>query len=374
MSTSKNTILFFAPKLGGGGAEMQIVRLLQYTDYTKYDIILALTRPNGSYEKMLPTSVKIIYLNKKSASSFWALVFSSLSINKIIKKHNPGFIISLMETQNIFICLTKFFYYRSWPKIICLSQNSPIQNYSNQGILGKILLKLIPFAYKNAFKIIALSKGVADELQFQLKIKTPIFIVHNSGYGINIHEQLNNNLPINVKPKENQILACGRLIHQKGFDILLKSIKIVSKKIPINLWIIGEGKDLNFLTDLSIKLNIQDKVKFLGFHDNPFPFYKCSKLFIMSSRWEGFGNVIVESMVSGTPVISTNCNFGPNEIIKDGESGLLCDVENPHDLASKIILLLEDKDLYEKIKINGFLKAKTFAPDVIAQQFYSNLI
>src|SRR5699024_2024023 len=102
-------------------------------------------------------------------------------------------------------------------------------------------------------------------------------------------------------------ISAGRLVEQKDYKTLLKAFQLISQRINSRLVILGKGPLENELKLLAKELDIQKKVSFLGFQSNPYKYMKKANVFILSSKWEGFGHVIVEAMAVGTPVISTDC-------------------------------------------------------------------
>ena len=132
------------------------------------------------------------------------------------------------------------------------------------------------------------------------------------------------------------ILGAGRLVKQKNFSLLIKSFGLVRSRVPCRLLIIGEGSERENLESEARETGFPDDIALIGFEDNPFPFMKQSNLFVLSSSWEGFGNVLVEAMAMGTPVVSTDCPSGPREILMDGKYGPLVPVDDVAGLAKAI--------------------------------------
>jgi glycosyltransferase involved in cell wall biosynthesis len=118
-------------------------------------------------------------------------------------------------------------------------------------------------------------------------------------------------------------------------------------------------------------LKISEDVVLTGFQHNPFSFISKADVFVLSSLFEGFANVIVEAMALGVPVISTDCPSGPAEIIKDGENGFLVPIGNAERIASICTLLLQDEDLRAYIKDNGSRRADSFSLTKMAEQYNS---
>ena len=133
------------------------------------------------------------------------------------------------------------------------------------------------------------------------------------------------------------LLTVGYLYRVKGYDLLLKAFREVRAAYPhATLTFIGEGVDRESLENLARELGLTDAVRFLGFQANPYPYLKHADLFVSSSRYEGFSNVILEALASGTPVVATDCPSGNREIITEGVNGWLAEPENIESLAATI--------------------------------------
>ena len=133
--------------------------------------------------------------------------------------------------------------------------------------------------------------------------------------------------------------------------------------------IIGEGEDKDQLIEMASSLGIHQDIDFLGFQKNPFKYMAKSSLFVLSSLYEGFGNVLVEAMALGLPVISTDCPSGPAEIIDDGENGILVPVQDENALAQAILDVLADSALRIHLSCEAKQKAEVFAAEKITQDY-----
>nr|WP_241878977.1 glycosyltransferase [Psychrobacter sp. PraFG1]UNK05619.1 glycosyltransferase [Psychrobacter sp. PraFG1] len=138
------------------------------------------------------------------------------------------------------------------------------------------------------------------------------------------------------------VLAVGRLTHQKDFATLIHAFKKVLKNKACNLIILGEGELRCELEKLIKDLNLQDNVQLPGFVNNPYAWMSKADLFVLSSIYEGFGNVLVEAMACGTPVVSTDCPSGPSEILENGRWGSLVPTNDPDSLAEAILKALNN--------------------------------
>ncbi|WP_201260280.1 glycosyltransferase [Campylobacter sputorum] len=172
----------------------------------------------------------------------------------------------------------------------------------------------------------------------------------------------------NIK-KENLILAAGRLEDYKGFDIFIKAIAKIDPKILKNYKIViaGDGKQREILENLA--KNLELNIEFLGFIKDIQTVYQKAKIVVVTSRAEGFCNILMESIFFDIARISTDCNAGPSELIKDNFDGFLCRVDDVQQIADKIEILIKDENLRQKFIKNANLRRKNFTPQEVSQKW-----
>ena len=169
---------------------------------------------------------------------------------------------------------------------------------------------------------------------------------------------------------EKRVIAVGRYVYQKGFDLLLQSWSKVEKECPDwNLTIIGQGNRLEY-DSLIDKLHVdRSRCKLMGPTDNIHDEYMKSSLLVMSSRFEGFGMVLVEAMSCGLPVVSFDCPWGPRSIIMNGKDGILVENGNVEKLAETIIHLVQSPDLLSQMGQTARVNVRRFDIDKIAEKW-----
>ena len=160
------------------------------------------------------------------------------------------------------------------------------------------------------------------------------------------------------------ILSVGRLHKQKDLNTLIKSLVLLKNKINFHLHIVGGGPELNNLINLSKKLNLSQNITFVGQVRDPSPYYEMADIFVLSSIWEGLGNVIIEALSFNCKVISSDCESGPREILEDGKWGKLFPVKDHISLA-KAIIEVSNNNVYQNCRI----RSKDFSIKKIGAQY-----
>lgn len=178
---------------------------------------------------------------------------------------------------------------------------------------------------------------------------------------------------VNVPRLSNKkILAIGRLTHQKGFDLLINAwSKIQDSCLGWTLVIVGDGEDRGKIEDLIKSNNLSKTVILKPFQNDVENLYETCSFYCLSSRYEGFGMVLIEAQSFGIPLISFDCTAGPNEIITDGWNGYLAKKDDIYDLKDKLLLAIRMNDSdYESMIDNSYVNSKNYYPNVIVQNWF----
>jgi len=209
-----------------------------------------------------------------------------------------------------------------------------------------LLYPLAKWLFPKADAIVCVSSGVRDELQRLLRLsERRLHVIYNPV--VSARSRALATSPVEHPWLENGqhhqvIVAVGRLVPQKGFDILLRAFALVLRELPSRLLLIGDGPERQALQRIVAELHLASAVEFLGYEPNPHRYLARADLFVMSSRWEGLGNTLIEALACGCPVVSTDCISGPREILENGQYGTLVPVDDPGSLADAIIQNLRE--------------------------------
>lgn len=334
-------VAIFVPNLCGGGAEKITVTLANGLALKGCAVDLVLSKAEGVFFDQVNPLVRIVDL---SASR---LLFSLPSLVRYLKESQPDTILSVMAASNILaICARKFSGVKC--KVVCTEHsNRSISALYATKFRDKLLPFLIKLFYRHADKIIAVSRGVEEDLYRLTNVEDgKIVVVYNPIVPHDTIEKSRAPIPEhlnNIINGDPLVISVGRLSQPKNHILLISAFSKVLDARRAKLIIVGEGEDRKKLEALIDQLKLNNHVLLTGFMDNPYPYMYHASVFVMSSLREGLPTVLVEAMACGTPVVSTDCPSGPAEILEDGKWGRLVPVGDSDALAKAILDTLGDE-------------------------------
>jgi len=362
-------VIFFIDNLKGGGAEKAVKIVSECLKKRGYNVALILLENQIDY--VPPKDVPLYYLTEKISKFNFMFLYPKFV--KLLKRLKPDILFAVNSKSHVLSLFAK----RYIRRLIINIQVDLKSHYNDR----KYIYKLLLYLYRYADDFVFLSQGIYESLKTDLLDKRYKIIPNPVDF-----DEIER-LKFDDLKKHKQIFSkftivnIGRLTEQKGQWILLKAFSRI--KSNCNLVILGAGENENELKRIAKELNIAHQVYFLGFQKNPFKFLYHSDIFILSSLWEGFGNVIIEAMACELPIISTDCPSGPREILashtdinlqlKDeiefAKFGILTPVGNIDLLARAMQMLIENKELRDRYRELALTRAKDFDKDIIVQQY-----
>ena len=348
-------IIFYIPSIEGAGVEKNLYLLIKYlpNQIGKIYIVTANKKDNNSkYIKYICPNSN--YWNKKNRT-----LKNMICLYLLIKNFwsSKGIILSFQSNISSII-ISKILRFK-----VLIRLNTSLKKYVNS-FLKRIIFK---FFYSLSDIIIVNSKSFQKELSdFNLKS----YLIHN----LNNYEKRRKKLNFFKKFKGLKILNIGRLTDQKDQMTLVKSLEILKKKnLNFRCVIIGGGAFKDVLLDEIKRVNLRKNIKLIGFKNHAEQYLSQSDIFVLSSKYEGLPNVLIESQKYGVPIISSNCPTGPNEILMNGKLGELFPVGNYSVLASKLLNYSKNKNNLKKKSYKAIKYLKRFDP-IINSRKYSKLI
>lgn len=325
----KKRILFFIESLAGGGAERVLVTYLKHFDFQQYNVTLLSLVDVGALKddiKGLPISYEAVI---SSSNNKWLRLLNKLKY-KLIYHWLPANIVNKwiipQKDIDVYVAFTEGFATKllsysphkkiAWVHIDLKSYPWTLDNKIYHNFQEEIVV------YKKYNRVICVSNSVEKVMKDYYTLYNTATI-YNPIDSDDIVSKAEKPLDVILPPAVN-IVSVGRLVPQKGYDLLIPIIAQLRKEgLNIHLYLIGEGSDRALLSQLILDNDLNDYIHLVGFLRNPFALMKQMDLFVCSSRAEGFSLVIAEAMVLGLPVVSMDC-AGPNELLDDGKYGVLC--------------------------------------------------
>ena len=348
----KKSIIFILPDLETGGAERIVTTIANHLPRERFSPAILLLRKEGAYLDLLKPDIEIIDIETPRIRN------SLKPILLEIKRRKPDIVFSGFGEVNAYLSL----FIRLFPKTKFIARET---NVVSQHVTRKEIRFFYKF-YNNYERIIAQSNDMKNDLISNFGIRKEKLIKINNPVDTAFIEQKmkESERPVEFSHQYKHVVAIGNLSARKGFDNLLKVFSRL-KNQNILLHILGDGRDKEMLLEMKQILGL-DHVIFHGKKNNPYQYLKFADLFILSSRYEGFPNVLLEAGACGIYSLANNCPGGIDEIIIDNVNGEIANIENYDSFAEKV------KEILHKTKDKDNIKASIksrFSKDIILKQY-----
>ena len=375
-------VTFLINSLCEGGAEKGMITLSKELLLNNQDVTILALAKNDFYD--VPSGVNLIYLSEMSDTlsglkKMFYIPYHSWKLKKYVQEH---------KVLNVQSHLFRANFVNLFSRVLGATQNIQVVNHTvvtrflTDGLSGKVNLFLIGLLYPKADLIVNISQRMQEEFHKQFSNKREKTVIYNP-YNVEeiialSHEKVEN---FNFEKNKRYLVTVGRLIELKRFSDVLNAM--VDLPFDVELILLGDGEERTSLENLAKSLNLEERVHFLGQVKNPFKYIEKCDLFISSSSVEGFPNVLVESMLCKTVVISSDCVSGPREIlapktdssgqllsgIEMAEFGVLYSVADVNSLNISIKNLLDNNQLKNNYVKKAFKQAQLFSVESIALKY-----
>ena len=314
-------IAVYMNDLSGGGTERVNLELIRQWQVAGHAVTLLLHAKAGELVEQLPADLPVVAFGTRRS------IADVMPLARYLRQHKPDILLTSLDHNNIVGLLAKLMGRVRTPVILC--QHNPFTNHSSRmtswtyHVLPALYRLLAPFAAG----VVAVSDGVAaDFSRVTRRAANHITTIYNPvigpSFGAKADEDVSH--PWLDDADAPVYITAGRLVGQKNHSHLLRGFAKHCEAHPHGrLMILGDGPLRGELEQEASALGIEGRTAFLGFVQNPLPYIRRATAFVLSSRYEGFGNVLVEALGVGTPVISVDCQYGPSEILADGRFGRL---------------------------------------------------
>lgn len=313
-------ISLFLPNVEGGGAEKVMLKIAHGLLEKGRTVELILAQARGAYLPEIPRQLPVVDLGH---SYIWAAL---PALVRHLRSSRPQVMLSFMEDPNLLALWARPLSGVPFRLVISVRASLAWALREVPPLRRAIKRRLLARYYPHADRVIAVSRGVADELQQLLPLpKHKIEVVYNPTLTPDLEEKARRDPghPWLAAGQPPVILAVGRLHPQKDYPTLLRAFAQVRRHAHCRLMILGQGEERPQLEALIDELGLTEAVALPGFTDNPYASMARARLFVLSSLYEGLPNALIEALACGAPAVATDCPFGPAEILEGGRLGAL---------------------------------------------------
>lgn len=323
-----NMISIVLPDLRGGGAERVNLDLAHEFARQGHRVEFVLMQACGDFLAEAQAAFSVVDLHCSRARTLPGI------LARYLRQHRPDALLAAMWPLTVIAPLMRLAGYRG--QVVVSEHGILSAQYSSWGSVHRVALRSsMALSYRLAHARVGVSAGLCDDLATLSGLPRPMFeVVHNPVPPRSVPDvgMLENVDKLWAAPRGARIVTVGSMKPVKNHTLALHAFAQVKRPDAV-LMFVGTGEGETPLRALASELGVASQVIFAGFHPDPTPFYQTADLFVLSSDYEGFGNVIVEALACGTPVVSTDCPSGPAEILENGKYGRLVPVGDPQALA-----------------------------------------
>lgn len=363
-SDQVSTIDILLPDLRGGGAERVCLNLANEFASRGLAVRMVLMRAEGELLPLLDPRVEVVNLGAARVRNLlWPLV-------RHLRQARPAALLANMWPLTFVAVLARVLA-RVESRVVAVEHTTWSMVKRQRTALA--IKATMRWMRPRADALLAVSAGAASDLE-------KLAGLPGGSVGVQYNPAVPNTPPEVVDPptldvcwlygERRRVIAVGSLKREKDFPTLLRAFARLREQTDARLLILGEGGERIALEELVHTLGLRDVVELPGFAIDLAPYYSLANLLVLSSSYEGFGNVIAEALDQGVPVVSTDCPSGPREILQDGKYGTLVPVGDADALAQAMLATLHTPHDPTVLKA----RARDFAVDTIADQYLDHLL
>lgn len=325
-------ILFVIGTMSGGGAERQIIQILRLIDRTQFQPMLYLSTRAGELLSQVPLDVPVFSFRSTSADPFWLKVARRFKLSPILRYLHLACVLKREQIDLVYdrtylatLDAAGATWLRPTPRISCCVVDPQPELELHSGKRRSLMWRIARSAYRRADRVLANSEGLRQRVIEYFQLPASRVLTRRNLIDLEELDRKASKSPPDVPLNSFLIIAVGRLHPQKGYQFLLEAMAdlVHRRNRSVHLIILGTGDSITELSRLAQNRRIQEFVTFAGFVDNPLPWMRKARLFVLPSLYEGLPNALLEAVACGTPVLATDCPSGPREILDAGRLGEL---------------------------------------------------
>lgn len=335
----RGRVAIYLPSLGGGGAERVMVTLANGFAALGLRVDLVLAMAQGPYLAEVAAAVRVVDLRARR------VVASLPGLARYLRRERPTALLSALNHANVIALLARRLAGGRTRLVVSERAHLALALSNEPSRRARLLPWFMRRTYRWADGVVAVSAGVADDLAQATDLtRSTVSVIYNPV----VTQQM---LALAAAPLDHPwfapdeppvILAVGRLAPEKEFDVLLQAFAGLRRERRARLLILGEGELHSELEARARGLGLADDVALPGFEPNPYAYMRRANLFVLTSRFEGLPNSLIQAMACGVPVVSTNCPSGPSEILENGRWGRLVPVGDVEALAAAMLATMTE--------------------------------
>lgn len=363
----RRTVCFVLPSLAGGGAERVAVQVLNALDAATWDRSMYLFRKEGPYLAELSDDIQLFAGRSASRIGRWR------ELRRFIADTKPDLVMAFLS---YFSVLSAVRLARTSTHVV-FNQGTPVSaflhdaDYSWRRPLGRrAFVAAARLGYAAADLVIATSRGVAEDLTAAFGVDpAQVQVIPNPVDIESVRAAASEPIEAGHASRWTHpvIVAAGRLADVKNYPLLIDALALVRERVPARLFVLGQGERAEALRQHAAERGVGDAITWCGFQANPWKYMARADVLALTSRYEGFGNVLVEAMACGVPVVATR-SAGTADIVRDGVDGLLVR-HTPEAVAASLTRLLLDPAERDRLAAAARVSAERFARPVVAHAY-----
>jgi glycosyltransferase involved in cell wall biosynthesis len=370
MDTVKS-ILYVLPSIAIGGAETRFFNIIKEIPGVRS--VLMTNAPVAEYFSRTDTALHTFEqygCSDPMPFSFRNTIRYARAIAETARNERIDCMVGVMHTGTFYAAAARDISRLRVPLVGTILGNISAFFHSEKRSPTLVEKSLLWYLLRRPSLIVTPSEGVKRDLIKTFGVSEKKISVIYNGIDINRVRKMAQEPPDtpDVFNGKTIVTSC-RLNAQKDFTTLLKAFREIRKTMESRLIIVGDGELREEIIRLAETLGLSEDVVITGFKRNPFRFLKAADVFVLSSFFEGFGNVIVEAMALGIPVVATDCPSGPAEIIQNGVNGLLVPVMDYHRMAEAILNVLTDETVWKEFAFKGMERAEVFQMNDMVESY-----
>lgn len=357
-------IAFVLPSLHGGGAERAAVALLNGLAERGNEATLFVFAREGPYFEQLADAVRVVVGQRGRAGRL-------ASLRRYLADSRQDVVVSLLSHFTVFAAVRT----SGTAAKYVISQQTPLTAFLDDHDYGwrhpvrrRIFTLVARSVYPRADGVAATSAGVADDLSVHFGVDRRRLAVVPNPVDVAAVESAARE-PLDTPGADVPVIVmAGRLAHAKNLPLFVQSLELLSRRVPFRAWLLGHGELEGELRRMVAASPAGDRVTLFGFQPNPWKFMARADVFLLTSRYEGFGNVLIEAMAAGLPVVAT-ASHGTRDIVRHEETGLLVESHDAASVAQALERVLTDGDLRRRMAGASRLRARAFALPAVVDRF-----